>query len=75
MPQEHATSVPIPPLPTDAEPTLIETLNGKLHVAHEELDRAEQRVIDIEAEIARVPPWAKDLTADELQAKVEEWFK
>ncbi len=75
MEQTQGASVPTPPLPTALNPTLIETLNGKLHVAHEELDQAEQRVKDIEAEIARVPVWAKDLTAEELQAKVEGWFK
>lgn len=58
-----------------ADPTLIETLNAKLHAAHLELDAAEQRVKDIEGEIDRVPAWAKDMTETELQVKVGGWFK
>src|SRR5512135_3910352 len=68
-------TVPTPPAPPTNEPTLIETLNAKLHAAHLELNAAEQRVKDIEGEIDRVPAWAKDMTEAELQVKVGGWFK
>ncbi len=73
------TIIPIPPAPASEQvpvpPTLIQTLNAKLHAAHLDLDAAEQRVKDLEAEIESLPSWAKELTEGELQARIGGWFK
>ncbi|MFA6063831.1 MAG: hypothetical protein WC736_14685 [Gallionella sp.] len=73
-------TIPVPPpiMPQEGAhtpTTLVVALTTKLNFAKDQLGVAEALVASLEAEIANVPDWARDMTADELQGTVERWFE
>jgi hypothetical protein len=72
--------IPKPPAaeiayPEPVPPTLIQTLQQKLHTAHIEAEMAESKVKAIENEIATLPKHMHDLTEGELAKRVRGWFE
>ena len=78
---------PVPPVPpvtqiaTATEPTLMQSLQSKLMVAHIEAERAAGVIATLEAEIASIPEHLHNLTptqlrdaAEMVESRMTSWF-